>query len=183
MANDLELQIECCLFSASLFKSILAGTISNSKYDIDYATDNINNYNADYLLPSYFLNSDSFRFNIRYVISSLNFICLELIKSGHYLNALPSLTLYEYFSRKVARDLTHTVFSRLIKIEALIKLNMFSEAIILLNRLNNGDQFPHSIDDSYRKYNEEKIKYFEFVWDSSKPIYDLKNLRVLKLNL
>ena len=60
---------------------------------------------------------------------------------------MPSITLYEYFAKMLSRDLTHTVFSRLIKAEALIKLNLFSEAISLLSSLAKGERLPHLIDD------------------------------------
>ena len=60
---------------------------------------------------------------------------------------MPSLVLYEYFAKMLSRDLTHTVFARLIKVEALIKLNLFSEAISLLSSLAKGERLPHLIDD------------------------------------
>jgi hypothetical protein len=60
---------------------------------------------------------------------------------------MPSITLYEYFAKMLSRDLAHTVFARLIKTEALIKLNLFSEAISLLNSLAKGERLPHLIDE------------------------------------
>ena len=119
-----------------------------------------------------------FRFDIRYVVSALNFICLELVNADYHMNALPAISLYEFFSRTVARDLTHTVFARLIKIEALIKLNLFSEAIILINRLNRGEQLPHYIDDKYVNIPHTGLKYTEFIFDSSRPVFDLNNSRI-----
>lgn len=65
---------------------------------------------------------------------------------------LPALNLYEYFARTVARDLTHTVLARLIKMEALTKLNFFSEAMAILVSLQRGEQLPHFIDDKCKNY-------------------------------
>jgi hypothetical protein len=91
---------------------------------------------------------------------------------------MTSLTLYDYLARNIARDVVQTILARLIKAEALIKLNLFSEAISLINGLNNCEQLPHILDDCYKKFIDDKIKYTEYTWNSSKPIYDLNNLKV-----
>lgn len=92
---------------------------------------------------------------------------------------MPSLSLYEYFSRTTARDLTHTAFAKLLKIEALLKLNLFKEAIVQLNRFSRGERLPHYIDDKYVHVpNLTSVKYTEFVFDSAKPVFDFYNLRV-----
>ncbi len=94
--------------------------------------------------------------------------------------AMPAITLYEYLSRTSARDLTNTVLAKLIKLEALVKLNLFTDAIVLLNRLTRGERLPHFIDDKYINVpgNNNSVKYIEFAWDSSKPVFDFNNLRV-----
>ena len=93
---------------------------------------------------------------------------------------MPAITLYEYLSRTSARDLTNTVLAKLIKLEALVKLNLFTDAIVLLNRLTRGERLPHFIDDKYINGpgNNNSVKYTEFGWDSSKPVFDFNNLRV-----
>lgn len=62
---------------------------------------------------------------------------------------MPSVTLYEYFARTLARDITHTIFARLIKAEMLLRLNMFNECIGLLRCLHKADRLPHHIDDKF----------------------------------
>ena len=86
LANDLEIKTECCLFSATLFKSIFRSSVSYSKHDLDYAKEDADFLNIDFLLPGFLFNSEMYRFDIRYVVSSLNFICLELLNAGHYIN-------------------------------------------------------------------------------------------------
>ena len=49
----------------------------------------------------------------------------------------------------MARDLTHTIFARLIKAELLVKMNLFNEAIQLIKSLHRGEKLPHHIDDKY----------------------------------
>jgi len=92
----------------------------------------------------------------------LNFISIELINSGFYLNVIPSIALYEYFARTLTRDLTHTVLARILKIEALIKLKMFSNAFLLLNQLHRGNHLPHFIDDKYTHIHSSPTKYVIF---------------------
>lgn len=97
------------------------------------------------------------------------------------LKILPAVSLLEYFSRTVARDLTQTVFARLIKVEALSKMNRFNEAIVQLNRLTRGERLPHSIDDRFVNIpNNQHVRYTEFFFDASKPIFELNNLRCLE---
>jgi hypothetical protein len=58
---------------------------------------------------------------------------------------------------------------------------MFTEAILLLNRVNRGERLPHFIDDRHVNVPANPAyKYTEFVFDSSKPVYDLNNLRCLE---
>ncbi len=66
---------------------------------------------------------------------------------------MPSIQLYEYFSRTLARDLIQTVLARFVKIEALIKLNQFSEAISLFNSILKGERLPHFIDEKFINLN------------------------------
>ena len=70
---------------------------------------------------------------------------------------LPAVSLYEYFARTVARDLMHTVLARLIKIEALVKLNLFKEAIQQLNQLNRGMNISFSVRIINQKINSNKF--------------------------
>ncbi len=93
----------------------------------------------------------------------MNFISIELVNSGFYLNVIPSIALYEYFARTLTRDLTHTVLAKILKIEALIKLKMFSNAILLINQLHRGDHLPHFIDDKFRAIHASSTKYVIFI--------------------
>ena len=86
LANDLEIKTECCLFSATLFKSIFRASVSYSLHDLDYGKEDADFLNSEFLLPGFIFNSEMYRFDIRYVLSSLNFICLELLNAGHYIN-------------------------------------------------------------------------------------------------
>ena len=129
-------------------------------------------------LPGVLINSDIYRFNIRYMIAALNYVCLELVNSGHYLNCLPAVSLYEHLACTYARDLTHTIFARLIKMEALTKLNMFNEAFVIMHGLLNGSQLPQSTDHTFKRFPNDLINKMEFAWDSSMPPFDLNNLKV-----
>ncbi|CAF0895749.1 unnamed protein product [Brachionus calyciflorus] len=155
LSNDLELKTECCLLSATFFKCIFRASIPYSRYDFDYSKDDLEFINSDYLLPGIMFNSEIYRFDVRYVISSLNFVCLELLNAGHYLYTMPAIVLYEYFAKMLCRDLTHTVFARLIKVEALTKLNMFKEAISIFYSIHKGDSLPHYIDDRGKNFTAE----------------------------
>ncbi|RNA01418.1 cilia- and flagella-associated 54-like [Brachionus plicatilis] len=155
LSNDLELKTECCLLSATFFKSIFRGSIPYSRHDFDYSKNDLEFINSDYLLPGLMFNSEIFRFDVRYVISSLNYVCIELLNAGHYLYIMPSVVLYEYFAKMLCRDLSHTILARLIKIEALTKLHMFTEAISILFSIQKGENLPHYIDDKGKNFSPE----------------------------
>ena len=84
---------------------------------------------------------------------------------------MPAINLYEYYSRNLARSTKHSAFSKLIKIEALTKLNMFFEAIKNLNSLERGDYMPHFIDDKPRIINIDKHVKFNYFSDNTLNIF------------
>jgi hypothetical protein len=71
---------------------------------------------------------------------------------------MPALALYEYFARSLSRDLAHTVFARLIKAEALVKLNMFGQAIGLLESVFKAERLPTLLEDKVKNATS-KSKY------------------------
>ncbi len=84
LSHDIEMRTEACLLSANLFKCVYQESVPHSKHDYDYSKDDTDV--ADFLLPGLLVNSDPHRFNLRYVIAALNFVCLELLNAKHYLS-------------------------------------------------------------------------------------------------
>lgn len=58
LSNDLELRTECCLFSATLFKSIYRASVPFPKYDLEYVSEDQELFQTDYLLPGLLFNSE-----------------------------------------------------------------------------------------------------------------------------
>lgn len=81
------------------------------------------------------------------------------------------LCLYEYFARVVSRDLTHVVWARLIKAEALTKLFMFEEAINLILALHRAENLPNFIDEKSKNFVNFKPVVFVFTWVKKDYIY------------
>ena len=75
---------------------------------------------------------------------------------------MPALALYEYFARNMARDMMHTVFARLIKIEALTKLNMFGEAIGLMETVQKAENLPNLLEEKPQN-TKNKSKWVNFL--------------------
>lgn len=57
----------------------------HSKHDLDYTKEDSETINMEFLLPGLNLNSDLYRFDIRNIIQSINYISLELIDAKHCL--------------------------------------------------------------------------------------------------
>ncbi len=85
LSHDIELRTESCLFSATFFKCIYQESVPHSKHDYDYTYEDMDSINMDFLLPGIILSSDPYRFDLRNLIASLNFVCLELLNAKHYI--------------------------------------------------------------------------------------------------
>ena len=73
---------------------------------------------------------------------------------------MPSLNLYEYFARNMTRNVYHTVNARLLKIEALITLNKYTEAVTLIQRIQRGERLPLTSDEKIKTFlNSTSNKY------------------------
>lgn len=58
LTNNIDWRTESCLLSAAFFKSILRGSVPYSKYDVDYARNELSLMSNDNLLPGILFNSD-----------------------------------------------------------------------------------------------------------------------------
>lgn len=85
------------------------------------------------------------------------------------------LTLYQYFTTFVCRDLQRAVDGRILKVRVLTDLGLFAEALITLLRLLHGDRLPQIGDSNFRQV-ESKMPSMHF--DNSKPLNELANLKV-----
>ena len=88
---------------------------------------------------------------------------------------LPLLTLYQYFTTFVCRDVQRCVDGRILKVRVLTDLGLFSEAFTVLQRLLHGERLPHTGDSSFRQ-TESRTGNQHF--NTSVPISDLNNLKV-----
>lgn len=88
---------------------------------------------------------------------------------------LPLLTLNQYLTTFVSRDLQRSVDGRILKVRVLTDLRLFNEAFITLQRLLHGERLPQ-IGDSHFRQTESKMSSLKF--NTSKPITEPVNLRV-----
>lgn len=125
------------------------------------------------LLLQVYLCSDTFILKNSYVL--FNFSIIEMF----YLQVLPLLTLYQYFTTYVCRDLQRAVDGRILKVRVLTDLGLFAEALTTLLRLLHGDRLPHIGDSNFRQV-ESKMPTIQF--ENSKPLYEPSNLKVHQLS-
>jgi len=88
---------------------------------------------------------------------------------------LPLLTLYQYFTTSVCRDLQRTVDGRILRVRALTELGFFSEAVVILQRLLNGDKLPLTTTSLFRN---TEGRPFNVRFTTAKPLLDNNNLKV-----
>lgn len=85
------------------------------------------------------------------------------------------LTLNQYLTTFVCRDLQRSVDGRVLKVRVLTDLRLFNEAFITLQRLLHGERLPQTGDSHFRQ-TESKMSSLKF--NTSKPITEPVNLRV-----
>ncbi|CAK6953846.1 cilia- and flagella-associated protein 54-like [Scomber scombrus] len=125
LTSDISQRTKCCLLSAHLFKCVLCCSLAQPQADLQYASHSI----GDELLPGVDLFSEPHRVHLGTTVTSLNFICHWLFTTGYHITLLPMLALYLYFVGTVCRDVQHFVEGKILKIQALTELCLFTEAI------------------------------------------------------
>lgn len=91
------------------------------------------------------------------------------------MQVLPLLSLYQYFTTFVCRDVQRAVDGRILKIRILTDLGLYKEALIVLQRVLNGERLPHTGDSNFRQM-EGKSSSTKF--STAKAITDPQNLKV-----
>ena len=66
------------------------------------------------------------------------------------LQVLPVLWLYHHVAHKVCRDLAHTALSKVFKLQAMIQLSLFDQAVQILSELLVGAGLPSVTTDHQR---------------------------------
>lgn len=178
LTADLGLRMECCFLSGHLFKALFRASLPHPTSDHDYALYDVGEgCEVTNLVPGFDFLSDRFRANGRSVVSALRWVTEELARGRHNLFVLPLLTLYQYFTTFVCRDLQRCVDGRILRVRVLTDLGLFSEAQVTLMRLLHGERLPHIGDSSFRQ-TESKMSSTRF--NTSNPLIHPNNLKVLE---
>ncbi|KAJ8245687.1 hypothetical protein GJAV_G00273400 [Gymnothorax javanicus] len=120
LTSDLSERTKCSLLSALLFKSLLTASLPHPEADWRYCA-----YELDAeLLPGFDLLCGPAQIHPGTTAASLGFLCHWLYSSGHYLKALPLLSLYLYCVGTVCRDSNHTTEGRILRVQVLTELGL-----------------------------------------------------------
>ncbi|KAM3924792.1 cilia- and flagella-associated protein 54 [Leptodactylus fuscus] len=178
LTSDVRKRTDCCLLSALLFKSLFRTSLSHPDEDLDYALYEIGEgCEISELIPGIDLFSDRHRADVITVVSSLGFLISELHSHAQNLMILPLFTLYQYFVSIVCRDPVRSVEGRLLKVEVLTDLHLFSEAFHELFLLNSGKQIPRRPHEGFSPAGKvlETLKF-----SSSKTLISSENVQALE---
>ncbi|XP_071490299.1 cilia- and flagella-associated protein 54-like [Diadema antillarum] len=178
LTSDLGMRLEACFLSAFLFKALFRTTLPHPTADRDYALYEIGEgCEVQYLVPGVDLLSDRFRCDGRTLIATLRWVSEELSRAKHNLLVLPLLTLYQYITTFLCRDLQRAVDGRILKLRILTDLGLYSEAYTVLGRLLHGERLPQTADKNFRQV-ETKMLTQKF--DTGKPLTEPSNLKMLE---
>nr|XP_034306398.1 cilia- and flagella-associated protein 54 isoform X5 [Crassostrea gigas] len=181
LTSDLGLRMECCFLSGYFFKALFRTSLPHPRADRDYALYEVGEgCEVTNLVPGLDLLSEKFRCDGRQLIAAIRWVTEELARGKHNLFVLPLLTLNQYLTTFVCRDLQRSVDGRVLKVRVLTDLRLFNEAFITLQRLLHGERLPQTGDSHFRQ-TESKMSSLKF--NTSKPITEPVNLRVLEMVL
>ncbi|XP_056000170.1 cilia- and flagella-associated protein 54-like isoform X4 [Ostrea edulis] len=181
LTSDLGLRMECCFLSGYFFKALFRTSLPHPRADRDYALYEVGEgCEVTNLVPGVDMLSEKFRCDGRQLVAGIRWVTEELARGKHNLFVLPLLTLNQYLTTFVCRDLQRSVDGRILKVRVLTDLRLFNEAFITLQRLLHGERLPQ-IGDSHFRQVESKMSSIKF--NTSKPITEAVNLRVLEMVL
>ncbi|XP_048861008.1 cilia- and flagella-associated protein 54 isoform X2 [Brienomyrus brachyistius] len=171
MTPDLNQRTNCCLLSVLLFKRLLGASLPHPQHDWQYSTYVL----GPELIPGLELFSGPGRAHLSMAVASLAFLSHWLYGCGHFLAALPMLCLYLHLVGSVCRDSHLTVSGRILKVQVLTELSMFSAAVKELVSLVQGEDIPQP-HGSFIAVEKQEVMNF----DESKPLLEPCNLQAVE---
>ncbi|XP_064604908.1 cilia- and flagella-associated protein 54-like isoform X2 [Liolophura sinensis] len=181
ITSDLGLRMECCFLSGYLFKALFCSSLPHPTADRDYALYEVGEgCEVTHLVPGIDLLSDKFRADGRQLVAALRWVTEELARGRYNLFVLPLLTLNQYLTTYVCRDLQRSVDGRILKVRVLTDTGLFLEAFITLQRLLQGERLPHTGDSNFRQV-QSKVSAARF--NTGKSITDPNNIKVVEFTL
>ncbi|MBN3311738.1 CFA54 protein, partial [Atractosteus spatula] len=183
LTSDISQQTRCCILSAQLLKALLRGSLPHPLSDWEYASYGLGRtWDCPELIPGVELFAEPFRAQVNSTVSSLTFLCHRLHSAGHSLMVLPLLSLYLYFVNTVCRDKRRTIEGRILKVQALTDLGLFSDAVRELGSLLQGERIPQPQGSYYPS--DKRLVIFDLQikkkFDTSKTLLDSANLQTLE---
>ncbi len=121
------------------------------------------------------LFTDHYQCSVSLFLSSVHDTIKEMLLRGYALKTFPLLTLYEHISNSIARNINHTVLSRVYRANALIQINMFSNAIQSIKRLMIGADLPN-LSNEYYTISDSNIG---ISFDDRLPLNNTNNMKAL----
>jgi len=178
--NELDVRLEYTLLAAAFFKSVLSFSLPHPTSDLDYATYShqfpSSAESGQQLLPGVELFSDPYRCDLPSLLSSLHHCSQDLVTRHHAVKALPVLWLYQHLAHSVCRNVYHTVMAKILKLQAMCELCLFSECLALLAEIQSGARLPQSSSEHSRPP-DTHVGSIQF--NNSLPLNDPKNLKAL----
>ncbi|XP_072554805.1 cilia- and flagella-associated protein 54 isoform X3 [Paramormyrops kingsleyae] len=171
MTSDLSQRTHCCLLSVLLFKRLLGASLPHPQHDWQYST----YVPGQELIPGLELFSEPGRAHLSTAVASLAFLSHWLYGCGHFLAALPILCLFLHLVGSVCRDSRRTVSGRVLKVQVLTELSMFSAAVKELVGLVRGENIPQP-HGSFIAVEKQEVMNF----DDSKPLLEPCNLQAVE---
>ncbi|XP_018107846.1 cilia- and flagella-associated protein 54 isoform X2 [Xenopus laevis] len=178
LTSNVRKRTECCILSALLFKALLLASMPHPTENRDYALYEIGEgCEISELIPGIDLFSDRYRADVAIVVGSLSFVISELHAASQNLIVLPLFTLYQYFVSMICRDPVRSVKGRLLKINVLTDLHLFTEAFHEICLLNHGKRIPSRTIQGF-KQNAKQLTFPTF--SSSMTMLSSENLQAIQ---
>lgn len=189
---DIERKTNCAILAAELVQALFRSSLPHPTSTVDYVSYEVfpvqvlyNNKRvkkcmpgATSIFPDVDLFADSYRCEPKQLMSSLHWLCENLVQLQFNMKALPCLCLYQYVATFICKDVQRSIQCRCIKLTALSNIRAFDSAINDLFHLLYGNRLPHQTEHTYREP-DSQVPSFQF--NLSQSIESLENLKALEV--
>ncbi|XP_057307241.1 cilia- and flagella-associated protein 54-like [Hydractinia symbiolongicarpus] len=170
---NMDMCSQACEMASALFKAIFCSSLTYPSSNHAYSLFDISDHQSfDQIIPGLNFFSDPYRIHCADLTASVSWLSKFLVKQGFYIPVQPLLTLGQYLANFICKNVASAVGVKLMRIESLCKLHMFSGAVQNFVHILSGTHLPAPDMRTQVQRKWAKLK-------DSRPLTDPKNVKVL----
>ena len=130
--------VDKCINAARLAAVFISHAVLSCSGDGEWATKDYTHGFHENACPGFMFLNDAHAGTVETLLETLQHDCSLLINSGFACDTLPALAVYELLANEACFDFASSINARLLRMEALSALGLFSDALLLCSELVSG---------------------------------------------